>query len=208
MPARNVVKQYSPQSYYHIYNRGVENRHIFTDKSDYEMFLELLRRHLTREPGSNPRGKRYETYAGRIELLSFTLQPTHFHLLCYLDEDTKAIAEFMRKIAGSYTSYFNKKHDREGHLFQGVYKASKIDDETTLLHITRYIHRENDDYYNWPYSSLPYYIKDWHADWVVPDKVYRLYEWGTYESYLNDASGYHATLPEIRHALANTIRIN
>ncbi len=186
MPARNVIKEFTEDGYYHVYNRGVEKRQIFLDEQDYIFFMSLLKRHLTRAKEASARGLEYHSFAGRVELLAFCLMPNHFHLLFYLNNDEKAISELMRRISGSYTMYFNKKYNRVGHLFQGVYKASKIDNDPYLLHITRYIHRNPQDYYTWQYSSLPYYISDWKADWVVPDKIYKLYDWGTYESFLND----------------------
>lgn len=191
MPSRNVVKQYEEGCFYHIYNRGVEKRQIFLDDQDYKMFLGLLKRHLSREKQENNRGLLYESYAGRIELEAFCLMPNHFHMLIYLNNDTKAIPELMRRVAGAYTAYFNKKYKRVGHLFQGVYKAIKISSDPYLLHISRYIHRNPKDYYSWPYSSLPYYIRDWKADWVVPDRIYKLYDWGTYEAFLNDDGDFY-----------------
>jgi putative transposase len=186
MPARNTVKQYVENAYYHVYNRGVEKRIIFQDDQDYVMFLGLLKRHLSRKSQEDKKGSVYESYAGRVELLSYCLMPNHFHLLFYLNNDIKSISELMRKVCGTYTQYFNKKYDRVGPLFQGVYKASQITNDPYLLHITRYIHRNPIDYYSWPYSSLQYYIGDWKSDWVVPEKIYRLYEWGGYERFLND----------------------
>jgi putative transposase len=186
MPARNVTKQYQEDAYYHIYNRGVEKREIFLDDQDYKMFLAFLKRHLSRQRESNKRNKQYESYAGRVELLAYCLMPNHYHLLFYLNNDTKAISELMRKVAGTYTHYFNRKYNRVGYLFQGTYKASKVDNDSYLLHITRYIHRNPKDYYSWPYSSLQYYIGDWKSDWVIPDRIYKLYDWGTYESFLNE----------------------
>ncbi len=186
MPARNVIKEYQENSYYHVYNRGVEKRQIFLDDQDYRVFLSLLKRHLTRTKEANIRGQEYESFGGRLELQAFCLMPNHFHLLFYLNNDVKAISELMRRLLGTYTLYFNRKYDRVGHLFQGVYKASHINDDSYLLHISRYIHRNPKDYYNWTYSSLPYYISDWKADWVVPDRIYKLYEWGSYEAFLND----------------------
>ncbi len=186
MPARNVTKQYEENAYFHIYNRGVEKREIFLDDEDYIMFLALLKRHLSRGKETGSRNRVYESYAGRVELLAYCLMPNRYHLLFYLNNDIKAISELMRKIAGSYTSYFNRKYNRVGYLFQGTYKASKVDNDPYLLHITRFIHRNPKDYYKWPYSSLQYYIGDWKSDWVVADRVYKLYEWGAYESFLNE----------------------
>jgi putative transposase len=197
MPARNVTKQYQEDAYYHIYNRGVEKRVIFKDDQDYKMFLSFLKRHLSRQTEPNGRNQVYESYAGRVELLAYCLMPNHYHLLFYLNNDTKAITELMRKVAGTYTSYFNRRYNRVGYLFQGTYKASQIDNDAYLLHISRYIHRNPEDYYNWPYSSLQYYIGDWKSDWVIPDRIYKLYEWGTYEAFLNE---YNPT-PELEEEL-------
>jgi putative transposase len=197
MPSRNSVKQYTEDSYYHIYNRGVERRQIFLDDQDYVVFLNLLKRHLSREKTTNKRGESYETFAGRVELLAFCLMPNHFHLLFYLNNDPASIALLMKRVSGSYTSYFNKKYSRVGHLFQGVYKAVHVDSDPYLLHISRYIHRNPEDFVNWKYSSLPYYLQGWKADWVVPDKIYQLYEWGTYEAFLNNYEDYQNSVENI-----------
>lgn len=44
MPAKNSVRQFIPNGYYHIYNRGVEKRTIFLDKQDYSVFLHYLKK--------------------------------------------------------------------------------------------------------------------------------------------------------------------
>ena len=46
----------------------------------------------------------------------------------------------MRSLLTRYTNYFNRRYQRVGHLFQGTYKASLIDREEYLLHLSRYIH--------------------------------------------------------------------
>ncbi len=204
MPSRNIVKQYEEDAYYHIYNRGVDKRIIFQDEQDYHMFLGLLKRHLTRDKEKNSRGKEYESYAGRVELLSYCLMPNHYHLFFYLNNDIDSIPELMRKVIGTYTQYFNKKYGRVGPLFQGVYKASRITSDPYLLHITRYIHKNPKDYYSYPYSSLQYYIGDWKSDWVVPDRIYRLYDWGGYERFLNDHDDHARFDDEMRYIFAHT----
>ena len=47
MPAKNVLKVYVENSYYHIYNRGVEKRIIFKDDQDYGVFLGYLKEYLS-----------------------------------------------------------------------------------------------------------------------------------------------------------------
>jgi REP element-mobilizing transposase RayT len=197
MPSKNTVKNYKEDAYYHVYNRGIDNRQIFLDDEDYSFFLNLLKRHLTRNKEKNSRGVEYESFAGRVELLSFCLLPNNYHLLFYLNNDDSSITELMRRVSGTYSTYFNKKYNRVGPLFQGVYKALEVDDESYLLNLTRYIHRSTDDYYNWQYSSLPHFIRDKKEDWVVPDRVYRLYDWGTYEQLLNDHVSHHEITKKI-----------
>ena len=46
MPSRNVVKQYAPENYYHVFNRGVAKLPIFLDSRDREHFMKILKRHL------------------------------------------------------------------------------------------------------------------------------------------------------------------
>ena len=48
--------------------------------------------------------------------------------------------EFMRHFNISYTSHFNWKHDRRGHLYQGRYKSFLVDADNYLQEVSRYIH--------------------------------------------------------------------
>ena len=44
--SRNSVKVYADNSFYHIYNRGVEQRPIFTDEQDYAVFLSYIKTYI------------------------------------------------------------------------------------------------------------------------------------------------------------------
>ena len=204
MPSKNSVKQYSEDAYYHIYNRGVNKRKIFFDEQDYQVFLALLKQHLSPQKHANKRGVIYENYSGRLDLLAFCLMPNHFHLLFYLNNDVTCIAELLRKVSGSYTTYFNKKYTRVGHLFQGVYKASRITSDPYLLHISRYIHRNPKDYNDWQYSSLPYYLKGWNADWINTAKILELFEEGSYSAFVADTNDAKIQFEDIKYELADT----
>ena len=46
----------------------------------------------------------------------------------------------MRSLGTRYSVYFNKRYERSGSLFQGIYKAVMITNENYLLHLSRYIH--------------------------------------------------------------------
>ncbi len=62
----------------------------------------------------------------------------HFHLQVTTPEGN--LSEFMRHFNISYTSAFNRRHNRVGHLYQGRYKAFLIDADNYLLAVSRYIH--------------------------------------------------------------------
>lgn len=150
MPSRNIVKKYVADGIYHVYNRGVDKRDIFCDESDYKFFLFLLKLYLSEE--STPRsdlgvqleGRLLERakaakFFERIDLLAFALMPNHYHFLIR-QKDDHDLTEFVRAVMTTYVAYFNKKYERRGPLFQGVFKAILIDNDDYLLHLSRYIH--------------------------------------------------------------------
>src|SRR4030043_1955927 len=97
MPARNAIKFYTENGYYHIYNRGVEKRDIFLNEQDYKVFLHFLKRYLTEAPKSpdliQPRWK-FDLF-DKLNLIAYCLMPNHFHLMVK-QFAKETMAEFMR----------------------------------------------------------------------------------------------------------------
>jgi major membrane immunogen (membrane-anchored lipoprotein) len=96
---------------------------------------------------------------------------THYHLL--LETPSGNLSQIMRHINGAYTTYFNVKRDRCGHLFQGRYKAILVDIDEYAKELSRYIHLnpvrakmvETPEEYDW--SSYKFYIgKQRSAKWL------------------------------------------
>src|SRR3990167_5152571 len=99
MPARNIIKPYVEQGYYHVYNRGVNKANIFFDEQNYKTFLSYLKTYLLpkderelsavianphtayRERNQALRLLRMNNFFGKIELLAYCLMPNHFHFL-------------------------------------------------------------------------------------------------------------------------------
>ncbi|MCL4390514.1 MAG: transposase [Patescibacteria group bacterium] len=174
MPQKNSVKHYYENGFYHIYNRGVEKRDIFLDRDDYLTFLHLLKMALSPAP---KQGATLKVASGRLipivkknfylkmDLLAFCLMPNHFHFLIRQTTPT-VMTEFMRSICTCYAMYFNKKYERVGSLFQGIFKAVDIDDENYLLWVSRYIHRNPDNFQNYLYSSYGDYLGERHTAWL------------------------------------------
>ena len=165
MPNKNTVKFYDIDAYYHVYNRGVEKRKIFIDDEDYSVFLNLFKRYLDDKPSVDEKGREYDLLMEDVELTAFCLMPNHFHLLLYqLESD--GITKLLRAVCSTYTTYFNKKYDRVGPLFQGIFKASRICDESYLLHVVDYIHLNPTEFMSWKWSSLSY--------WLLKDGIWKL----------------------------------
>jgi len=202
MPSRNVIKRYGAGHVYHVYNRGNDKKNIFVEEADFAVFLALLRRHLSKDQTADRLGRPYKNYYDTIELLAFCLMPNHFHLLLYQETET-AITQLMRSISISYAGYFNKKYGRVGYVFQGIFKASLIDNHSYWCHISRYIHLNPADWRTWEWSSLPYYLGEKRADWVRPDRLFEVFEGEDYADFVADYETHKAMLDELKHLLAN-----
>lgn len=212
MPSRNSVKLYIENGYYHIYNRGIDKRDIFLDDGDYKVFLGFLKRYLISPPDkkrgvesdnklnevgpqnlAHKLGYRTDLYE-KINLISYCLMPNHFHLM--VKQTTKeAMTDFMRALSNSYVKYFNKKYNRTGPLFSGKYKAVLIEEESYLLHLTRYIHLNptdlglaRSDLVKYPYSSYVSYLGKKKMDWLHKEKILSFFK----TALEKDAKGLHS----------------
>jgi len=174
MPKKNCVKLYGTDQYYHLYNRGGNRQDIFLEPEDYSYFLSLFKRLLTAGASFDSSGRQFPNYNEEVELVAFCLMPNHFHLLCYL-KDTEGIVHLMRSMMTAYTMYFNKKYKHSGKLYEGTFLAARIDTDTYLWHVSRYIHLNPMDamidYENYNYSSILYFKGDKHAKWLHEDRL-------------------------------------
>ena len=135
--------------FYHIYNRGVDKRTIFQDDRDYERFLALLyianseeTIHLSNDfPKKTPLDEIFKKDRGGqiVAIGAYCLMPNHFHLLL-TPLVTDGISKFMQKLQTGYSMYFNKKNERNGSLFQGVFKSEHINNDRYFKYIYSYIH--------------------------------------------------------------------
>jgi putative transposase len=158
MASKNSRKEYFENSYYHIYNRGVEKRDIFIDDQDYGVFLSYLKSYLLpqdkdklleeiSQSGTDYRKRNkiirilgLNNFSEVIDLLAYSLVPNHFHFLLF-QSNQFGIDSFINSLCTRYAMYFNRKYQRVGHLYQDVYKAVRITSEEQLLHVSGYIHR-------------------------------------------------------------------
>src|SRR3990170_5999477 len=132
--------------YYHIYNRGVDKRNIFSDKNDMRRFIESMIE-FNQVDGiislSNLRKTEIESKALSEPLVAFVaycLNPNHFHFVLKQLVDG-GIAKFMQKLQGGYTYYFNVKNFRSGSLFQGTFKSHLMNDENYFNKTLGYVNK-------------------------------------------------------------------
>lgn len=142
MPSKYIIKAFVAGGVYHVYNRGVDKRDIFIDEEDYNFFKFLIKSYilpLDEQKINTETRMQKAAFHGRIEILAYALMPNHYHLLIKQTND-RDITDFMTALMTSYVSYFNKKFERTGPLFQGRYKAILVENDDYLLHLSRYIH--------------------------------------------------------------------
>ena len=209
MPAKNSIKKYVEEGCYHIYNRGVEGREIFLDEQDHRVFLDYLKRYLTdyekqsKERPSTTVQRKKMSLAGDVVLMAYCLMPNHIHLL--VSQRSKlGIAKLMQRVGTKYGMYFNRRYERKGPLWEGVYKAVLVENEEQLLHVSRYIHlnpvkmarkryglvetvtaNKPDEY---PYSSYRKYLGKEQVEWVHPESILGLMGSQGYERFVTEGS--------------------
>ena len=108
---------------HHVVIRGVERRRLFDDDADRDRFLDRMAK-----------------FCGEMEvrLYLFCLMQNHIHLL--VETPGANLGPFMHRLQTAYTVYYNLRHHRAGHLFQGRYKAIPVQGDKYLLKLSRYIH--------------------------------------------------------------------
>ncbi len=160
--------------FYHVYNRGVDKRSIFEDQTDVLRFLtglaafnnvspvQCLSNELSRPNyrGPTPIISRREHRQGKdneklVSVIAYHVLENHFHILLRQDTDG-GLAEYMKRVGGGYTGYFNEKHERSGSLFQGKYKYVHVETDEYLRYLFAYINFNNtihDSGFSFPLSS-------------------------------------------------------
>lgn len=128
---------------WHVTSRGNERREVFVDDEDRREFLSLL-------------GRSVELFGWKPH--AWVLMGNHYHLLVGTPDAT--LSRGMRQLNGDYAQHFNRRHGRDGHVFQGRYKAILVQREAHLLEVSRYVVRNPvragivTSPADWPWSSF------------------------------------------------------
>ncbi len=126
---------------YHIFNRGVDKRKIFSTQKDVDRFFKSMSAFNCVEPVGSLHEQSFQKDKIKkplVEFISYNLLSNHFHFI--LEQVAEGgISEFMKRLLGGYTWYFNKKNKRSGSLFQGTFKSKFIDSDGYLVHSSVYV---------------------------------------------------------------------
>lgn len=171
--------------YYHIYDRGVDKRTIFTTDREKIRFIHSLYTlnnfvdipHQFDLISLEPR-KLLTPTPPLVKIVAGCLMSNHYHLMIAPIEE-KGVSKFFHKVNSSHTHYFNNVHERSGRLFESTFKAKHIDKHEYANYLTYYFHIKNPlDLYrskigtdkneekqkilerlkNYKWSSLPVYL--------------------------------------------------
>jgi putative transposase len=109
---------------YHVMSRGNAGQDIFRTDQDRQLFLDLLEELVERF---------------NIEVHAYVLMGNHYYLLIKTNDAN--VSKAMQWFGTSYTRKFNLKNHTSGHLFQGRSKSILVENDTYLLRLSCYIHR-------------------------------------------------------------------
>lgn len=162
--------------FYHIYNRGVDKRNIFSDPLDRERFLRSMAEFNVLEPIGSIYEKFFadKRFGGKaskstqskrlVNFITYCLNPNHYHFILEQVED-RGIEKFMQRLGTGYTRYFNEKHKRTGSLFQGKFKSIHIDSNEYLLHLSAYVNLNDRVHKLGEFGGLASKLKKSESSW-------------------------------------------
>lgn len=145
-----LPRKYSDTGIYHIMIRGNAKQDIFIGNQDKRKLLKVI----------------FQKRAEELFIIyAYCIMLNHAHLV--VQESNESVSKFMKRITTSYASYFNKKYQRVGHVFQDRFKSQVIKDDSYLLSAIRYVHNNpekagisiKEDY---PWSSYQEYFSSNH----------------------------------------------
>lgn len=205
---------------YHVFNRGVEKRTIFTNTTDFKRAIGTVNYY--RFTGLPVRYSHFIEFNWELQrkisssltsqevlIIAYCLMPNHFHFLLRQEREN-GIKSFLSNFSNSYSRYFNIKHERVGPLFQGRFKAVRVESNEQLLHLSRYIHLnpvasfliEETDLDRYPWHSLHEYLnpgQGYLTDSSLVMNQFKNIE--DYRKFVHDRISYAQELEKIKHLM-------
>lgn len=112
-----------PGGCYHLIGRGLERRDLFIEPDDKQDFLSRFGKSVVKT---------------RCQCLAWALMPNHYHLL--VRAGPLPLSKLMAPVLGGFGSYYNRRHQRAGYVFQNRFRSILCQEDSYLLELVRYIH--------------------------------------------------------------------
>jgi putative transposase len=151
-----VARKKSEDAMYHVMSRSISEINLFQCDEDKDYYLMLLKKYK-------------EKY--HCKIYSYILMDNHVHI--YIDPCGADISSFMLCLNTAYVSYFNRRYKRHGHLFQGRFASTIVNNVSYSLRLSAYIHNNAKD--------LPEY--------AGKEKLYKYSSYGIYIGLMEDTYG-------------------
>lgn len=206
---------------YHVLNRSINQEPILVRQRDCKRFFATFNFYRFENPpvrlsyflarGVDQKKELITSWQKKAkklaEIVSYCLMPNHFHFLLRQNAN-EGISRFLSLIQNSYTRYFNTKHQRQGHIFQGQFKAVRVETDEQLLHLSRYIHLNPYSSFviktlkgleNYPWSSFPEFLGKRDGFCAKKIVLSHFSKINDYRKFVFDNADYQRSLEKIKH---------
>ncbi|RJQ27707.1 hypothetical protein C4577_00735 [Candidatus Parcubacteria bacterium] len=219
MPRRNTI--FANGEYYHIYNRALNKEPIFVKDHDRRRSILTLSYYRYSNPptklsyllsfGYDKRKEILDNIQDSeklVEIITYCLMPNHYHLLLRQLKEN-GISNYIKLFQNSFTRYFNTKNKRKHYLFEGQFKAVRVEDNEQFLHLHRYIHlnpyssfivKSISELEKYPYSSLPEYLGNQNNNFCRKEEILSQFKnIESYKKFIFDEAGYQRSRKLLEH---------
>ncbi|MBM3283303.1 hypothetical protein FJY90_03525 [Candidatus Gottesmanbacteria bacterium] len=221
MPPR--PEPFLTDSIYHIFNRTIDGKEIFSNTDNCLLFLQLFEYYRSdKATTSFSKLKTLERYRlnklkkdilirkyYRVEILACCLMPSHFHLLLKQCKEG-GVQKFVSNIVNSFTKSYNVRNKRVGPLFLPKFRSVSISTDDQLIHVSRYIHlnpysggiiKKVDKLKDYSFSSFNGYISSNQDQLVQDTPILELFDKDKrkYRDFVYDNASYQKTLEEVKY---------
>jgi len=209
MPSRKLILACGET--YHIFNRSIHRRSLFTNKKEFNLFLEAMGYYSQTSPPvrfsiyrQQKNKYKINIHKSLVKIIAYCLMPNHYHFILTQIKE-KGIKKFIHRLATSYSCYFNLKHNQKGPVFESKFKAVRVETQEQLIHLSRYIHLNpvtsylTEDPFRYNYSSYKIYLNQEKSDLVDFSDVMIDFSPEDYRKFVLDQKDYQRELSGIKH---------
>lgn len=205
---------FSENNLYHVFTKSIAGFDIFRKNADYKRMVQSFSffsnknipcKFALLDKITDLQETIYSKHPSEniVSIIAYCLMPTHLHLILR-EMVAGGISKFMNRILSSHTHYFNPRYNRKGPLWESRFKNLLIEDDSYLLHLTRYIHLNPvtanlvEQPEDWEFSSYGEYI-DSSSSKICKFSQYLDINKESYKNFVHDHIGHQKAIALIKH---------